>query len=114
MVCELGPPGDLLAKAKINGRPITAAEREVIGKAGLNDVTACAQIAYQDAQIANERAQLTGQLDALLGKYGFFASEDHTLGQIRDAMTPQDAAELDRLCEVLFPDGYMYLKGLGD
>ena len=99
------------AQFTINGRPLTDQEKTLFGACGYNDMAASLQLSYQAVQITNERVELTDQMDALLNKYGWDKSESHTLGQIRDAMTPADGAEFDRLADILWPDGYLYLEG---
>jgi hypothetical protein len=95
----------------IHGRPLNDQEKALLKACTYNDMAASLQLNYEAVQIVNERHALSQQMGALLRRYGFFGpGAPSTIGQARATMTPQDAAELDRLADVLFPDGYMWLK----
>lgn len=100
-----------LGKATINGRPITAAERTTLGECTVNDLAAMRNLADEELRIANERLAMGNRANEILDRYGFYnhSSIGATIGQVRSQMSAQDGAEFDRLADVLWPDGYMWL-----
>ena len=98
-----------LFDATIDGKPMTAEQRTLLGECTRNDLAAMVQLTDEGMRITQERHDDGHKALGILHRYGFGSHEDDTIGQARERMTATDRAEFDRLADTLWPDGYLWL-----
>jgi len=102
-----GNPDRYFGLFTTQGRPLTDAERNLLGASNVNDFAVMDQLMHEEMRIIQERADLSRRMTNMLQRYAFHDGE--TIDQVRARMSPADRAEVDRLSDILHPDGYLWL-----
>ncbi len=105
-------PDRPLSGSTFDGEPLTPDQRALIIRAAWDDLDAAGHLRAAEAQALAEKADAFTALLALGARYA--PGPDETLAETKARMSPADAAEYDRLAELVAPAGYVLVPVDGE